>query len=49
MANYADAAIVFWNGRSPGTKDMIYKAQKKGIPLRVIYYEKKRKLTKAQP
>lgn len=49
MANYADAAIVFWNGRSPGTKDMIYKAQKRGIPLRVIYYEKKRKLTKAQP
>lgn len=48
MANYADAAIVFWNGRSPGTRDMISKAQKKGMPLRVIDYEKKRKLTKAQ-
>ena len=36
MADNADALIAFWDGHSIGTKDMITKAQKKGIAVRVI-------------
>lgn len=38
MANYADACIVFWDGRSPGTKHMIDIAKRVGIPTKVIYF-----------
>lgn len=37
MANYADALIAIWDGKSRGTKDMIDKATKKG--LKVFIYK----------
>lgn len=38
MAKYADACIVFWDGKSPGTKHMIDIARKAGLPTKVVYY-----------
>lgn len=38
MAEYADACICFWNGRSSGTKHMIDLATAQGLPVRVIPY-----------
>lgn len=32
MADYADAAIVFWDGKSPGTEDMLYQMDKRNKP-----------------
>ena len=37
----ADALIAFWNGSSPGTADIIRKARKKGIKVRVIRPKRK--------
>lgn len=37
MAKEADAAIIFWDGKSKGSKDMIGKALKKRIPTRIVY------------
>jgi hypothetical protein len=47
MAEYAAArrpsfCIAFWDGRSKGTADMIRRAKKKGLVVRVIYYKKER-------
>lgn len=39
MANYADACVVFWDGKSKGTKHMIDIATKQGIPVKVIRYD----------
>lgn len=42
MADYCnpatDACIVFWDGVSRGTKNMIETAKKKGLDVRVVYY-----------
>ena len=35
MAAYADALIAFWDGKSAGTRDMIRKAEEKGIPVQI--------------
>jgi len=35
MADYADACVVFWDGKSRGTKHMIDLAEKTGLLLRV--------------
>lgn len=35
MAEYADALIAIWDGKSPGTKMMIDIAQKKGMPVEI--------------
>ena len=40
MANYADKAIVFWNGKSPGTEDMINKMKQLGKDIQINYYDK---------
>lgn len=40
MANNADALIAFWDGKSHGTKDMIKRAKKHGLDIRVIRYDK---------
>lgn len=40
MADVADVLIVFWDGKSPGTKDMISQANKKGLKVRVILFGK---------
>lgn len=39
MIEYADACILFWDGISRGTMHTKKLAEKKGIPLRVIYYK----------
>jgi len=38
MAEYADALVAFWDGKSRGTKHMIDLANKSGIPVRVVNY-----------
>lgn len=38
MAKYADACVVFWDGKSRGTKHMIDLAKKEGIGLKVVNY-----------
>ena len=35
MADYADALIAFWDGQSSGTRDMIQKAEEKGLAVQV--------------
>lgn len=38
MAEYADYLIVFWDGESKGTKNMIERAEKHGLKVRIIIY-----------
>ena len=35
MADYADALIAFWDGKSAGTRDMIRKAEDRGLRVQV--------------
>ncbi len=35
MADNADALIVFWDGQSKGTQNMIMEAKKKGVAVRI--------------
>jgi hypothetical protein len=37
MTDYADALIAVWDGESKGTKDMIAKAEKKGLKVFVYH------------
>lgn len=38
MAEYADALIAFWDGKSRGTKHMIDLAKSKNLKVRIFYY-----------
>jgi len=38
MANYADALIAFWDGKSRGTNNMIEQAKKKGLKVKIVKY-----------
>lgn len=38
MAEYADALIAFWDGKSKGTKHMINIAKKQNLLIRIIRY-----------
>lgn len=40
MAEYADAAVIFWDGMSRGSKHMIDLAKAKGLRVRVVKYDK---------
>ena len=40
MAEYADAAVIFWDGTSRGSKHMIELAKAKGLRVRVVKYDK---------
>lgn len=40
MAEYADALIAFWDGKSKGTKHMIDLAKSNNLKVKVILYEK---------
>ena len=40
MAKYAHKAIVFWDGQSVGTKDMIERMEKLGKEMKIVYYNK---------
>lgn len=39
MANISDALVVFWDGASQGTKNMIDVARQNGLKVRVITYK----------
>ena len=41
MVEDADAAIVFWDGQSRGTKNLIEEAKKQGLIVRIIMYNVK--------
>lgn len=43
MAEYADAAIVFWDGKSRGTQNMIQQMRELGKPVEVVIYPKEEK------
>lgn len=36
MAEYGDALVALWDGRSTGTKDMIEQARQKRLPVHVV-------------
>ncbi len=38
MANYADALMAFWDGKSKGTKSMIELARKYGLKIKIVKY-----------
>ena len=38
MANYADALIAFWDGKSRGTKNMIQLAKSRRLKVKICYY-----------
>ncbi len=38
MAQYADAAVVFWDGSSSGSKNMITEMRRLGKPVKIIIY-----------
>ena len=40
MAEFADALIAFWDGKSHGTKHMIDTATEKGMNVSVVNYGK---------
>lgn len=39
MVDFADALVAFWDGHSPGTRDVIDRAKAKRLKLRIVYYE----------
>lgn len=38
MAAHADALVAFWDGKSRGTRDMIERAEKHNLPIRVVKF-----------
>ena len=38
MVEFADGLICFWNGESRGAKDVINRAEKAGIKVRVVHF-----------
>lgn len=40
MAEYADALVAFWDGKSRGTKHMIDLATKHNLKVRIVKYER---------
>ena len=38
MGEYADALVIFWDGKSTGTKDMLDIAKELNLPYRIILY-----------
>jgi len=41
MAEYADACVCFWDGKSKGTRNMIKLAKEYKLELRIVQYETK--------
>ena len=39
MANYANALIAFWDGKSKGTKHMVEVAKRRGLKVKLINFE----------
>lgn len=40
MLEAADAVVAFWDGQSRGTAHMVNETKKRGLPLRVVRYQK---------
>lgn len=38
MADVADAAVIMWDGKSKGTKNMIHEMKKRGLPYILRFY-----------
>jgi len=38
MAEYGDALVLFWNGKSTGSKDMLNRAEKHNLKIRIVRY-----------
>jgi len=38
MADVADSAVIMWDGKSNGTKNMVQEMKKRGLPFFVRYY-----------
>jgi len=38
MADYANALVAFWDGKSKGTKNMICEAKKRGLRTTIVRY-----------
>lgn len=47
MAEYADALLALWDGESKGTEHMISEAERLGLYVKVIYYQKSSKATES--
>ena len=45
MVKSAKALVAFWDGKSPGTKDVIQKAKKAGLSVRVIRFDPNKQTT----
>ena len=39
MAEYANAAIIFWDGESNGSRQLIGKCKRLGLDYRVVNYQ----------
>jgi len=39
LVEMADYCVAFWDGKSGGTKDAFTKAEKKGIPVKILRYD----------
>src|SRR5262245_24979604 len=39
MVDFADRAVIFWDGKSPGTADLLRRARSKGMKLKAIRFE----------
>lgn len=42
MVKAADALVLFWDGKSPGSRDILKKARKRGLLVKVIKIKRKR-------
>ena len=40
MAEYCDAVVAVWDGKSRGTKNMIYQAEQVNKPVHIVIYDK---------
>lgn len=40
MAEYADGLILFWDGKSRGSKNMLEQARKKGLKVRIMRFSR---------
>lgn len=49
MAEYADALIAFWDGKSKGTKHMIDLAKEKNLKVVVYYYNQEEEIDDNKP
>lgn len=42
MSLYGTHLVLFWDGKSKGSKNMLEEAQKQGLKIKIVYYDDKR-------